>query len=90
MRCVDCGHFLTVALHLYCHHRATQTGPYHYDGWSSMGKLLEGDPPLVWKSKKRFKLTQNGRLAGAPLAAAIHEWCHAHGNCPCQDVDFMV
>lgn len=63
----------------------TQTGPFHYDGWSSMSKLLNGDPPLVVRRKGLYKLTRNGGdLSGWVLAKAMHSWCHAHGNCHCE------
>ena len=64
----------------------TQTGPYHYDGWSSMKELLKGDPPLVTKNKNRFRLTRACEISGYPLAAAMHKWCHEHNNCSCQDL----
>ena len=66
----------------------TQTGPYHYDGWSSMNELLHGDPPLVTAKKCRYKLTRNSEFAGYPLARAMHQWCHEWGNCPCGDMTF--
>lgn len=61
----------------------TQTGPYHYDGWSSMKSLLHGDPPLVVRKNHRYKLSRCSELAGYPFAEDMHRWCHAHGNCPC-------
>jgi hypothetical protein len=61
----------------------TQTGPFHYDGWSSMKSLLEGDPPLVSRSRGRYKLTRNSDIAGYQLAEQLHAWCHMHGNCQC-------
>jgi hypothetical protein len=61
----------------------TQTGPYHYDGWSSMSSLLSGDPPLVFQKKGKFKLTRNSDIAGYPIAQAMHQWCHDHRNCMC-------
>ena len=64
----------------------TQTGPYHYDGWSNMKNLLEGDPPLVVKKKKRFRLTKSCDISGYPLAEAMHKWCHDHNKCSCQDL----
>ena len=45
----------------------TQTGPYLYDGWSSMKSLLDGDPALVVKKKGRYKLTRSSELAGYPI-----------------------
>jgi hypothetical protein len=64
----------------------TQTGPYLYDGWSNMGKLLKGDPPLVVLKKGRYKLTRSCEVAGYPLAEAMHELCHQHGKCKCRDL----
>jgi ERCC4-type nuclease len=61
----------------------TQTGPYHYDGWSNMSSLLSGDPPLVFQKKGKFKLTRNSDIAGYPVAKAMHKWCHDHDNCSC-------
>ena len=61
----------------------TQTGPYHYDGWSNMGKLLVGDPPLVLKKKNRFFLTRSSDISGYPLAEQLHKWCHEHNKCKC-------
>lgn len=61
----------------------TQTGPYHYDGWSNMAKLLIGDPALVIKKKYKFKLTSSNDIAGREIAKAIHTWNHEHENCPC-------
>jgi hypothetical protein len=61
----------------------TQTGPYHYDGWSSMGKLLKGDPALVIMKMGRYKLTRSCDIAGYPVAEAMHRWCHAHNHCSC-------
>jgi ERCC4-type nuclease len=61
----------------------TQTGPYHYDGWSNMGKLLKGDPALVIKKKNKYKLTRSCDIAGQAIAGAMHTWCHKHNNCPC-------
>jgi len=91
--CLFCGHSLNDSLLLTVHifarnRRTTQTGPYHYTGWASMAPLLEGDPALVVKRKKRYKLTTSGRIAGVPFAEAMHSWCHEHGNCPCQDHDY--
>ena len=65
----------------------TQTGPYHYDGWSSMKPLLTGDPALVIFSRKRYKLTRSSELAGYSFAEAMHKWCHQHNNCPCGAAD---
>jgi SAP domain len=65
----------------------TRTGPYDYDGWSSMTKLIQGeDPALVTKKKGRFKLTRSCSIAGYPLAEALHEWCHEYNNCKCGDL----
>jgi ERCC4-type nuclease len=61
----------------------TQTGPYHYDGWSNMAQLLIGDPALVIKKKNKFKLTSSNDIAGQAIAKAIHTWNHEHENCPC-------
>ena len=61
----------------------TQTGAYLYDGWSSMGVLMKGDPALVIKCKNRFKLTRSCDLGGFCIAEAMHKWCHQHDNCPC-------
>lgn len=66
----------------------TQTGPYLYDGWSSMKPLLTGDPALVILSRKRYKLTRSSELAGHSFAEAMHKWCHQHNNCPCGTADF--
>jgi hypothetical protein len=64
-----------------------RTGPYDYDGWSSMAKLIQGeDPALVTKKKGRFKLTRSCSIAGYPLAEALHEWCHQHNSCKCGDL----
>jgi hypothetical protein len=65
----------------------TQTGPYHYDGWSNMSKLLEGDPPLVLRRKNRFKLSRCCSTAGFQLGIALHTWCHQHNKCNCGRVD---
>ena len=61
----------------------TQTGPYHYDGWSNMAQLLIGDPALVIKKNNKFKLTSSSDIAGREIARAIHTWNHEHENCPC-------
>ena len=63
----------------------TQTGPYHYDGWANMSKLLQGDPPLVVKRKGKYKLTRNSDLSGYDIAEAVHAWNHGYNNCPCED-----
>jgi hypothetical protein len=65
----------------------TQTGPYLYDGWSSMGPLLTGDPALVILSRKRYKLTRSSELSGYFFAEAMHKWCHQQNNCPCDATD---
>ena len=64
----------------------TQTGPYHYDGWSSMKYLLNGDPPLVVKKRNKFRLTRSCGLSGYTLAKGLHRWCHDHGNCGCANL----
>lgn len=64
----------------------TQTGPYHYDGWSGMAKLLVGDPALVIKKKNRYKLSRSCDIAGYKIAEAMHAWCHQHNNCPCGEL----
>jgi ERCC4-type nuclease len=61
----------------------TQTGPYHYDGWSNMAQLLIGDPALVIKKKNKFKLTSSNDIAGRAIAKTVHTWNHEHENCPC-------
>jgi len=62
----------------------TQTGPYHYDGWSNMKFLLHEDPALVIRIKnKRYRLTRSCDTAGYGIARAVHEWCHAHNHCSC-------
>eukprot|EP00546_Thalassionema_frauenfeldii_P010324 CAMPEP_0178910248 /NCGR_PEP_ID=MMETSP0786-20121207/8991_1 /TAXON_ID=186022 /ORGANISM="Thalassionema frauenfeldii, Strain CCMP 1798" /LENGTH=723 /DNA_ID=CAMNT_0020582477 /DNA_START=293 /DNA_END=2460 /DNA_ORIENTATION=+ len=48
----------------------TQTGPYHYDGWSNMRHLLSGDPALVVRVNGRFRLTRSCPIAGYPLGEA--------------------
>mmetsp|Transcript_9283 Transcript_9283/g.10605 ORF Transcript_9283/g.10605 Transcript_9283/m.10605 type:complete len:1128 (+) Transcript_9283:51-3434(+) len=63
----------------------TQRGPYHYDGWASMAPLIQpGDPPLVIKSKGRFRLSTTGDVSGLKLARAMHIWCHEKGICCCE------
>jgi hypothetical protein len=64
----------------------TQTGPYLYDGWSNMARLLKGDPSLVVLKKGRYKLTRSCEVAGYPLAEAMHELCHQYGKCKCRDL----
>ena len=49
-------------------------------------QLLQGDPPLVAKKKNRFRLTKSCAIAGFPLAEVLHEWCHAHDHCKCQEL----
>jgi len=63
----------------------TQTGPYHYDGWTNMRHLRreEDDQPLVKRCKSKFRLTRNSAIAGYEIAKAVHSWNHAHDNCPC-------
>lgn len=65
----------------------TQTGPYHYTGWANMSKLLSGDPALVNKTKRLYKLTRSCDIAGYKVAEAMHAWCHQHNNCPCGAID---
>jgi len=68
----------------------TQTGPYHYDGWCNMGRLLEGDPALVCRIPgRRFKLTTSGPISGVPIAKAVHRWCHEHNKCSCQELGYV-
>ena len=68
----------------------TQTGPYHYDGWCNMGRLLEGDPALVCRVPgRRFKLTTSGPISGVPIAKAVHRWCHEHNKCSCQELGYV-
>jgi len=68
----------------------TQTGPYLYDGWSNMKYLLQGDPPLVHRVKGgRYKLTTCGPLSGVPMAKAVHQWCHAHHKCSCEELGYI-
>ena len=62
------------------------SGPYQYDGWSSMSDLRSGEIPLVVFKKGRFKLTTTCDVAGYALAEGMHEWCHAHNNCSCGDI----
>ena len=64
----------------------TQTGPYLYNGWSNIGKLLKGNPPLVLLKKGRYMLTRSCEIAGYPLAKTTHELCHQHGKCKCRDL----
>jgi hypothetical protein len=69
----------------------TQTGPYHYDGWSNMKYLLKGDPPLVTKRKReRYKLTRSCDIAGFHLAEQMHQWCHQVGvnKCKCVELGY--
>lgn len=61
----------------------TQTGMYHYDGWSSMSKLLTGDPALVLLKNRKYRLTRSCDIAGFELARQLHRWCHEWNNCPC-------
>lgn len=63
----------------------TQTGPYHYDGWSTMKFLLSGDPALATRKNGKYKLTRSCGIAGYPLGKAMHLWCHEHGNCSCSN-----
>jgi len=66
----------------------TQTGPHHYDGWSSMRQLLNGDPALVVRVKgSRYKLTRSRDLAGFEFGKVVHQWCHESKNCPCGNKD---
>lgn len=59
---------------------------FHYDGWSSMRYCLQGDPPLVVKKKNMYRLTRSCAISGYPLAEQLHDWCHEHNNCSCQDL----
>jgi len=65
----------------------TGKGAYSYDGWSCMGPLREGQCPLVFRHKGgSFKLTTvGGDISGFQIAAAMHEWCHAHNQCRCRE-----
>lgn len=65
------------------------TGPYKYDGWSSMSDLRQGEIPLVVYCKGGcFKLTTSSDVSGYPLARAMHRWCHEHNVCACHDVGY--
>ncbi|CAB9511880.1 MUS81 endonuclease homolog (Saccharomyces cerevisiae) [Seminavis robusta] len=64
------------------------TGPYKYDGWSSMKDLRGGEIPLVILRKGRFVLTTSSDVSGYPFAEAMHQWCHEHGVCKCQSVGY--
>lgn len=64
------------------------TGPFKYDGWSSMSDLRQGEIPLVRFQKGRFLLTKSTDVSGYPLAQAMHRWCHEHNVCACQDVGY--
>ena len=66
----------------------TGKGIFNYDGWSCMGQLREGQSPLVFRQKGGlFKLTTiGGDLSGFHIASVMHDWCHAHNKCRCNDV----
>jgi hypothetical protein len=66
----------------------TGKGLFNYDGWSCMGPLREGQSPLIWRQKGGFfKLTTiGGDISGFQVAEAMHDWCHAHQKCLCNEV----
>jgi len=67
----------------------TQTGPYRYDGWSSMRYLKKsGDPPLVVEKKQRFRLSMTGDVCGLKFAREMHIWCHKRGICKCVELGY--
>jgi hypothetical protein len=68
----------------------TQTGPYLYDGWSSMKNLYEsGDPPLVVKKKGgRYSLSVSSAIGGLPLSRELHRWSHQAGICRCEKLGY--
>jgi ERCC4-type nuclease len=67
----------------------TQTGPFHYDGWSSMGKLCEaGDPPLVIKKKSHYRLSESTDISGLALARGMHRWAHQLRICRCEELGY--
>ena len=53
----------------------TQTGPYSYDGWSSMSLLLKRDPALVIPKISKYRLTRSINIAGFEVARQLHQWC---------------
>lgn len=67
----------------------TGKGLFNYDGWSCMGQLRDGQCPLVFRQKGGFfKLTtMGGEVSGMKIAEGMHEWCHAHQKCLCDEVD---
>jgi len=67
----------------------TGKGIFNYDGWSCMGQLREGQSPLVFRQKGGlFKLTTlGGDLSGFHIASVMHDWCHAHNKCRCNDLN---
>mmetsp|Transcript_12685 Transcript_12685/g.19500 ORF Transcript_12685/g.19500 Transcript_12685/m.19500 type:complete len:296 (-) Transcript_12685:93-980(-) len=64
------------------------TGPFKYDGWSSMSDLRSGEIPLVVLKRGHFKLTTSSEIGGFHLAEALHSWCHEHGICSCQQFGY--
>lgn len=69
----------------------TGKGMFHYDGWSCMGALREGQSPLVWRQKGGyFKLTTIGEFSGFRIAEAMHDWCHQHGKCRCDQAGLSL
>lgn len=64
------------------------SGPFQYDGWSSMSDLKSGELPLVVLKRGRFRLTTSSEVSGFQLAEAMHQWCHAHKNCSCQQLGY--
>lgn len=64
------------------------TGPFKYDGWSSMSDLRSGEIPLVVLKRGHFKLTTSSEIGGFQLAEALHSWCHEHGKCSCQQFGY--
>lgn len=64
------------------------TGQFKYDGWSAMSDLRGGEIPLVVHKKGRFMLTSSSDVSGLPLAEGMHDWCHEHNVCSCQDLGY--
>lgn len=65
------------------------TGPFKYDGWSSMSDLRTGgEVPLVVLKRGHFKLTTSCDIAGYPLAEVLHTWCHEHNKCKCHEIGY--
>ena len=60
-------------------------GTSFYDGWSGMNTALcQGDPPLVYKEKKKYRLTsQPPGNSGIDVARAIHILAHRQNICRC-------